>query len=88
MTLLISSSGAKTAFEVDSSTELAPIHCIVKKGDPRFLREVVKAVEGTADYQVIIDNAKYTQFELYGTPYMGHLLRLVEIWAKIRDRTS
>ena len=31
---------------------------------------------------------RYTQYELYGTPYMGHLLRLVEILAKIRDRTS
>ena len=58
VTLLVSSSGAKTAFEVDSSTELAPIHSIVKKGDPRFLREVIKAVEGAADYQVTINNAK------------------------------
>ena len=31
---------------------------------------------------------RYTQYELYGTPYVGHLLRLVEIWAKIRDTTS
>ena len=30
----------------------------------------------------------YTQYELYGTPYMGHLVRLVEILAKIRDKTS
>ena len=31
---------------------------------------------------------KYTQYELYGTPYMGHLVRLVEILAKIRYMTS
>ena len=30
----------------------------------------------------------YTQYELYGTPYMGHLVRLVEILTKIRDTTS
>ena len=51
VTLLLSSA-AKTAFEVDSSTELAPIHSIVKKGDPRFLREVVKAIEGAPDSKV------------------------------------
>ena len=55
MTLLLSYT-AKIAFEVDSSTELAPIHSIVKKGDPRFLREVVKAIEGAPNSQVKAEN--------------------------------
>ena len=29
----------------------------------------------------------YTQYELYGTSYMGRILRLVEILEKIRDTT-
>ena len=31
---------------------------------------------------------KYTQYELYGTGYMGHIFGLVENSEKIRDRTS
>ena len=31
---------------------------------------------------------EYTQYELYGTGYMGHFFGLVEIYEKIRDVTS
>ena len=31
---------------------------------------------------------KYTQYELYGTGYMGHFFGLVENYEKIRDVTS
>ena len=64
VTLLLSSA-AKTAFEVDSSTELAPIHSVVKKGDPAFLREVVKAIEGAPDSQVRCESVY--EFILFGS---------------------
>ena len=31
---------------------------------------------------------EYTQYELYGTGYIGHIFRLVENMTKIRDMTS
>ena len=35
-----------------------------------------------------LSKIQYTQYELYGTGYMGHFFGLVEIYKKIRDVTS
>ena len=47
---------------------------------------MINNTKTTPEY--VMSEKKYTQYELYGTPYMGHLVRLVEILAKTRDRAS
>jgi hypothetical protein len=38
--------------EVDSATEMAPIHDVVKKGEPKLVREAMKAAVGETDVNV------------------------------------